>query len=460
MEEKKRYLKWYNKVGYGMGDWGCIMIYGTINSFLMLYLTDIVGLNSGIIGTLILASKLLDGVSDIIFGSLIDRTRTKMGRARPWMLYSEFGNALMLILLFTIPDMGDMMQYVYFFICYTLLNAVFYTVNNIAYSALTALITKNSEERVQLGTIRFLFSTGSSLILTYLTVWLVPVLGGGAAGWRSVAIIYAIVALIINAISVFSVHELSDEELNAIDPADEEAAKALKDDKLSLIESLKLLLSNKFFVFLTIMYALAFLQDSTVLGYGVYYTTYVLGNANLLGTFQMTNSIPIIISLVCTPFLVKKFGMYKTNLVALAIGLIGRIAMFLVGGTNNVPLLVALSCVAWIGVGPLFGMINALISEASEYTFRKTKHRIDGMMFSANSLGSKIGNGVGTAVCGWLLAAGGYNGLLDVQSAGAINMIRFIYLGLPVIEMALMLLTSFFADVEKANRSLDAAEAQ
>ena len=115
----------------------------------MIFLTDTAGLSSGVIGTLIAVSKVFDGASDLLFGALIDKTHTKMGKARPWMFYGYFGCAVCLVAIFSIPaDMSDFSKYAWFFITYTVLNAGFYTANNIAYSALTALITKNNHERV------------------------------------------------------------------------------------------------------------------------------------------------------------------------------------------------------------------------------------------------------------------------------------------------------------------------
>ena len=138
MEEKK-YLKWYNKVGYGSGDIAGNVVFAFLSSFIMIYLTNTVGLNAGVIGSLIAASKVLDGISDVVFGSMIDRTHTKMGKARPWMLGAYFGCAITLIAAFSVPTtMGKTSQYVWFFITYLLLNAGFYTANNIAYSTLTS----------------------------------------------------------------------------------------------------------------------------------------------------------------------------------------------------------------------------------------------------------------------------------------------------------------------------------
>ena len=146
--KEKEYLKWYNKIGYGSGDIAGNVVYALLSAFVMIFLTDTVGMNAGIVGTLIAVSKLFDGVSDIFFGSLIDKTNTKMGKARPWMLYGYFGCAVCLVAIFCIPaDISATAQYAWFFIAYTLLNAGFYTANNIAYSALTALVTKNNHER-------------------------------------------------------------------------------------------------------------------------------------------------------------------------------------------------------------------------------------------------------------------------------------------------------------------------
>ena len=124
----------------------------------MIYLTNTVGLNAGVIGSLIAVSKILDGVSDVFFGSMIDKTHSKMGKAKPWMLYGYIGCAITLVGCFAIPvSLGTTAKYAWFFISYTLLNGGFYTANNIAYSALTSLITKNSKERVQMGSYRFIF---------------------------------------------------------------------------------------------------------------------------------------------------------------------------------------------------------------------------------------------------------------------------------------------------------------
>ena len=179
--EKKRYLKWYNKVGYGSGDLAGNVVYAFLSSFVMLYLTNTVGLNPGIIGTLIMVSKLFDGISDMFFGTMIDKTKSKLGKARPWMLYAYIGCAVTLVANFAIPDsLGTTAQYAWFFIAYTLLNAVFFTANNIAYASLVTFCTKNSRERVEMGSWRFIFAFSTSLLIQSVTVQFVRAAGGGA----------------------------------------------------------------------------------------------------------------------------------------------------------------------------------------------------------------------------------------------------------------------------------------
>lgn len=402
---EKKYLKWYNKVGYGAGDIAGNVVYAFLSSFVMIFLTDTVGLNAGIVGTLMMFSKLFDGVTDIFFGSMIDKTKSKMGKARPWMLWAYFGCAAMIIAIFAIPvSLGEGAKYAWFFIAYTALNAVFYTANNIAYSALTSLITKNNSERVQMGSIRFMFAFGTSLLIQTITVDAVKALGSGAEAWRTIAIIYAVIGLIVNTISTLSVKELPAEVL------DETASESemQKTEKYSLGQAIRLLAANKFYMIICCIYILTQIFTATI-NMGIYFMTYILGDASLLGAFSLAINVPLICGLVFTPMLVKKFnGMYKINLVGYAIATVARGLVIVAGYMGNLPMMLLFSGVASIGMSPLQGDLNALIASCSEYTFLTKHKRIDGTMFSCTSLGVKIGGGIGTALAGWLLAASGY----------------------------------------------------
>ena len=359
--KEKTYLKWYNKIGYGSGDIAGNVVYALLSVFVMIFLTDTVGMNAGVVGTLIAVSKLFDGVSDIFFGSLIDKTHSRMGKARPWMFYGYFGCAICLVAIFCIPaGSGAAVQYAWFFIAYTLLNAGFYTANNIAYSALTALITKNNHERVQMGSIRFMFAFGTSMLIQTITVGLVAHFGGGAAAWRTVAIIYAIVGIISNTLSVMSVRELSPEELAEGEEVQEQAD---AEEKYTLVDAFKLLIQNKYYLMICASYILMQIYTAT-LNMGIYYMTYVLKNANLLGVFSWAINIPMIIGLLFTPTLVAKFGgMYKLNLMGYTLGTIGRLGVVIAGYLGSVPLMLACTAIAAIGMSEVSDAIVVIVSE-------------------------------------------------------------------------------------------------
>ena len=446
---EKKYLKWYNKVGYGSGDVAGNVVYVLLSAFVMIYLTDTAGLNAGVVGTLMMVSRLFDGFSDVIFGALLDRTKTRMGKARPWMLWGFVGCAGMIIAIFTIPtELGETAKYAWFFIAYTLLNAVFYTANNIAYSSLTALITRNGSERVQMGSIRFMFAFGTNLLIQSITVGGVAMFGGGAGGWRTMAIIYALLGLAVNTLSVFSVKELPPEELAGDDDTKQ------KDDTLTVLESAKMLLSNKYYLLILVVFLLTQIFTA-MLNMGIYFMTYILGDAKLLGTFAWAINIPLIVGLLVTPIIVKKFGeMYRVNLGGYVIATLGRLGVLVAAYFHNIPLMLVLSAVASLGMSPLQGTLNAMIAEASEHTWLRTGKRIDGLMFSCTSLGVKVGGGIGTAAAGWLLAASGYNGELSMQPDSAIQMLYVMYVWFPLIANALIFLLLTRLDVEKANARL------
>ena len=449
---EKRYLNWFNKIGYGTGDIAGNMVYALLSSFVMIYLTDTVGLNAGIVGTLMAFSKIFDGVTDVFFGNMIDRTHSKMGKARPWMLWPYIGNVVCLIACFAIPtSWGQTAQYAFFFIAYTMLNAVFFTANNIAYGALTALITKNGHERVQMGSLRFIFAFATSLVIQAVTVNAVDALGGGAVGWKWIAVIYALIGLGVNTFSVFSVKELPESELEDKKEYDIPA------EKIGYVETAKLLFTNKYFILICGIYLMSHISNAFV-GIGIYFMTYVMGDANLLGTFASFTNIPMIIGLLVAPSVIKKMnGMYKVNLVGYSFATACRILVIVGGYLGNIPMMLIFTALCNIGMSPMQGDLNALNAACSEYTYLKTGKRIDGSMYSCTSLGVKIGGGLGTAITGILLDASGYVNAAAVQSASALNMLNFMYLWVPMILSLVITLLLSQMDVEKKNKALMAA---
>ena len=446
--EQKKYLKWYNKIGYGSGDIAGNVVYAFLTFFVMIYLTDTVGLNPGIVGTLMAIAKIFDGFSDVIFGSLIDKTHTKMGKARPWMLWPYLGCGVCLFAIFAIPtSWGLVAKYAFFFIFYVMLNAGFYTANNIAYSALTALVTKNENERVQLGSFRFVFAFTTSTIIQAVTFKLVEHFGNTASAWKIVALIYVIIGIISNTISVLSLKELPEEETHKDNSTSTE--------KYTLREAAGLLIKNKFYLLILGVYLLTQLY-SAFTGVGTYYMTYVLKDANLMGKFATALNIPMIVGLLLVPTIVAKLGgMYKINYTGYALATVARILVIVAAYMGSVPMMLIFTAVASLGMCPLQGDLNAVIASASDYTHLTTGKRIDGTMYSCTSLGVKIGGGLGTAISGWLLAAAGFiEGGVATQPESVITMLNVMYLWLPAIFCALVTFLLTKLNVEKANAKL------
>ena len=286
-----------------------------------------------------------------------------------------------------------------------------------------------------MGSIRFMFAFGTSMLIQTVTVGLVARFGGGAAAWRTVAVIYSIVGVISNTLSVMSVKELPPEELE-----DEKKQAPGEEEKYSLKDAFGLLVKNRYFLMIC--------------------GAYVLKNANLLGVFSWAINIPMIIGLLFTPALVARFhGMYRLNIYGYVLGTLGRLGVALAGYLGSVPLMLACTALAAFGMSPLQGDMNALIATASEYTYLTTGKRVDGTMYSCTSFGTKVGGGIGTALAGWLLALSGYVGGAAEQSASCMRMLHIMYLWLPLCFNLLITLLLTRMDVEKTNEKLRQARA-
>ena len=340
---------------------------------------------------------------------------------------------------------------------YTALNAVFYTANNIAYSALTALITKNNNERVQLGSFRFMFAVITNIVMGFSVTGLVEKFGGGTAGWRTTALIFAIIGLVVNTISCLAVKELPEEELSDNAPEAGTHTKAAPEEKRGFAETVKLLIHNKYYLMLLAIYIVYYIMSNLTTGAGVFCATYYWGDGSLLGQFSMMKMFPVIIALAIAPVLIKKTGsMQKVNFWGYAISSVLGIPMIYFAMQKNISMFLLFMFIKGIFAGTLSGSLNALIAEASGYTTRTTGVHMDGMMYSCSSLGVKVGGGIGTAAVGWLLKLGGFVGTATVQSESAIRMIFNLYITFPFVIGIIITVLLAFLDVEKANKKWDA----
>ena len=256
------------------------------------------------------------------------------------------------------------------------------------------------------------------------------------------------IGLLVNTLSVFSVKELSEEELN------ESAQEEKTEEKYGLGTAAKLLVSNKFYLMICGVYILQQVYGAMI-NMGIYYMTYVLKNENLYGVFSWAINIPLIVALVFTPTLVAKWkGMYKLNLRGYMLGTLGRALVIVAGYLGSVPLMLLFTGIAALGQGPWQGDMNAVIASCSEYTYLTKHKRVDGTMYSCTSLGVKLGGGLGTAIAGWMLAASGFDGTLAIQSQSCINMLYFMYLWIPMVINLVITFVLSRMNVEETNEKL------
>ena len=233
-----------------------------------------------------------------------------------------------------------------------------------------------------------------------------------------------------------------------------EGGQTTTQENFGLIQAFKLLLKNKFYMMICGTYILQQLYNAMI-GAGIYYFTWVLGNKNLFGVFAWAVNIPLIIALVFTPTLVGKWkGMYKLNLRGYILAVIGRALVVVAGYLGNVPLMMLFTAVAALGQGPWQGDMNAVIASCSEYTYLTQGKRVDGTMYSCTSLGVKIGGGIGTAVVGWLLEISGYVGKNPTQPASAITMLQVMYLWVPFVIEILITVVLAKMNVEETNERI------
>ena len=194
---------------------------------------------------------------------------------------------------------------------------------------------------------------------------------------------------------------------------------------------------------------------------GTYYTKYIMGNEEIFSTISLAINITMVAALTILPYVIKKMGgMYKLNIFGYIIAALGRVGVMVGGYMGNLPLMLAFTAIATIGIAPLQGDLNALIACCSEYTTLTTGHRLEGMMYSCSSLGIKLGGALGTAISGWLLAAAGYVENAAEQTPSAVNMLNFLYLWMPVILCVAVGFLLVFLRVEKANEKLLTKKAQ
>ena len=241
-------LGWNDRIGYGMGNFGMAWVNGMMSAFLMKYLTDVSLVDAAVVSTIIAISKLFDGVSDLIMGRIVDGTKSKLGKARVWLIRMCIPLAISSVLLFSIPSsMTGMIKYVYVFILYNLVNAVFYTAMFVPYNSLISLSTTDSYEHGMLGNISMIFQTIANICMNTFFMAMVVKFSGAAEpymveaqkGWTLATIVVGIIIVISALLCVFGTKERTGVQV--------ESGEKPKDD-VSTGKALKSLFTNRYWL--------------------------------------------------------------------------------------------------------------------------------------------------------------------------------------------------------------------
>lgn len=407
------------KVAYGGGDLASNLILVLTSTFVTFFYTDALGLNAVIIGSIMMFSRLADGFTDIFMGYVMDRTKSKHGKARPWLLWLSIPISIACVLVFLVPNIGETGKYIYVIITYNLVTTFLYTMINIPYGALTSLMSRDQNQRTVINIFRMIMAQIGSLIINAGTLPLINAIGGSSnrKSWIIVSIIYGIVAAALFLICFSKTKERVRISLE-------------QKETIRLGESLKLIIKNNYWLMIVGIWVSMALGMSLNMGVGTYYAKYVLGNENMAGFLSAMSILPAILCMPAVVPLSKKYGKRNIGLVGSAIMLLGHLMIFL--NAENVTWLIVCSLVKGIGQAALTGTIFAMVADTIEYGQWKTGKRVEGMLYSSTTFGAKVGAGIGGAVALAIIGAAGYNGLEAVQSASALAAIKQVYLVLPI----------------------------
>lgn len=433
-------LSFLERFAYGIGDYAGNLIYSAISAFLLVYYTNVVGASAAAAASIIAISKLLDGVSDLVMGYIVDHTHSKWGKARPWIARLCIPLAVCTVLMFSVPSsFAGSIQIAYMFLTYNLVSTIFYTGINVPYATMQGLMTRNQYERGLLGNFRNLLATAGTMTINTVVLKMTGFFGGGDSytqkGWTLTFVVLMIVFVVLNMFMFFTCKE------RVVEGGGEG-----KTENVSFIKGLAGLVKNKYWILLVISIFAMYFMMSTFFGSAVYFAMYNMGNDDYYAMVSNLLSIAQIVTLFITPFLMKITSKRNLMMVGMAIATVGFI---LSGVTTNYTIICVSSVIKGIGFGfggaTMFGCLQDAITYGEWYNGYGTA----GMGNAASSFCMKVGSGVGTAALGWILAAGGFDANLEVQSASALTSITVAFAWVPVITSIICVICMALFNLDK-----------
>lgn len=444
--------KW---LGYLLGPAGALLLNAVLATYLNVYYTDVLKLTplwGGAFLTIFpIVSKSIDAITNVIMGQIIDRTRTKEGKARPWLLLSAPLVSISAILLFTVPEANETVKAIWVMISYNLFYSFAYTIFNMSHNLMVPLSTRNSTERGGLSVFNQITTIMMSGILVALIFPMVimPAIGVDKSKWITLMSILAIVAFPLTLMEYFFTKERVTEETAGIE----------NEESLSFRKQLAIIFTDRYMV-LMYVYFLVYTVGSTMKNMGlVYYCNYVLGTYNDGITQTMVSvigGIPMGIGIFAVWPLAKRFGKRNVTMAGFILYAVGSLICWLFS-TNLVFVLIG-QFIKNIGGLPCSYVFMALFADCLDHLEWKNEKRVDGAAMSIYNIIAVAMVGIMTGVFNWMLASAGYiapsidalgNTIATVQTSSVNWVITFAFVGLEVFTGIILAVILFFIDVEK-----------
>lgn len=435
MSTDAKKLNLFEKIIYGSGDVGLNAMYTLFSSYVLFFYTDVILINAALIGTVIMFSKIFDGFSDLVAGQIIDTHKGKLGHCIPVLLKWSIPMVVSVVLVFLVPDGSIALRLIYIFVTYNLFNTVLYTYVGMAHGSLASYVTNDSVDRSQMLIFKMMFAALTQTIMASVMMPMVNYFGGQnmQSAWIKSILVFGIAGLIPLALNILFVKERVE---NDVPPE-------------NIVVGVKCAVVNKYWWMAFVVNLMANFILTFNLSISVYYLNSVLGNMALMGTFVACSNLPGVFLSAVAPFFLQKFTKRQMVLFGAVCMVVAQILFIFLPTSNTV--LFGTALLRGIGMGFAMGMAGALIGDTIDYGEWKTGVRVQSVLFSASSVGAKIGQGAMTAAFGFFLTAIGYDGALAAQAAGTISGIDAFFKFGPLVVAIILLVDIWFLDVETKN---------
>lgn len=409
-------LSMRERIAYGAGDAGCAFVWQTVMLFLAYFYTDVFGLSPAHMGTMFLIVRILDAITDPLIGALADRTKSKYGKYRPYLLWISLPFAISCILVFYTPELEGTAKIVYAYISYIFLTLM-YTAINVPYCAMANTLSNDSNERTKLQSYRFTMTSIAGLVIVLLAMKLVDIIGGGnqQLGYIGAISVMSSISVLLFLFCFFNVKERF---------IPEQVSKGnLKDDLKSLSKNS----AWRVLFFQNIVMLVGFVLKDAVI---IYYVVSILQRPELVTIFMVLGKLAGVIgAMLAVPMFGKFDKVTAYKFINYIMGMFCILIYFV--PSNQVTLIFSLVIIVNFLKMAASPFLWSMMSDVVDYEKYLTGKSVGGVVFSTNLFAIKMGVALGGALLGWLLAFGGYVGGAQVQTDSALNMINSLFTLIP-----------------------------